>query len=171
MSRTFRFHRSMACVALAVIFMSGTVSANTLGPSGLPLPRFVSIKSAKANVRVGPGRDYDVKWTFVRRGVPVEIYEEYGNWRRIRDRDGEDGWIFAPLLSGRRSALVEPWPGGVAARLRTGPRGSVVAVLEPDVPVKLRECDGKWCQAATTAMSGFVRQSRLWGVYPGEHFD
>lgn len=171
MSRTFRFHGITACVALAAVLMSGSVSANTSGPSGLPLPRFVSLKSAKANVRVGPGTDYNLKWTYVRRGLPVEIFEEYGNWRRIRDWSGEDGWMLAPLLSGRRTALVEPWLGGVPAQLRTGPGGPIVAVLEPGVTLRLHECDGKWCEASTKSVSGFVRQKRLWGVYPGERFD
>lgn len=171
MSRTLRSHRLTASVALAVMMMSSSVSANTGSASGLPLPRFVSLKSGKANVRVGPDTDYDVKWTYVRRGLPVEIFEEYGNWRRIRDWSGEDGWIFAPMLSGRRTALVEPWTGGKPARLRSGPGGAIMAVLEPGVALKLRACDGKWCKAATSSLSGFVRQSLLWGVYPGESFN
>lgn len=174
MSRTSRFHGMAACVALAAMLVSGGVSASTNGPSGLPLPRFASLKSAKANVRVGPGTDYDLKWTYVRRGLPVEIFEEYGNWRRIRDWSGEAGWVMSPLLSGRRTALVEPWDGGEAAKLRTHPDGAVVAVLEPGVPLKLSECDGTWCEASTSSkrsLSGYVRQERLWGVYPGEHFN
>ncbi len=160
-----------ACVALVALLLPGAASANIRGPSGLPLPRFVSVKSSKVNVRHGPGTDYAVKWSFVRRGLPVEIYQEYGNWRRIRDWTGEDGWIFGPLLSGRRTALVEPWSGGVSARLRKRPDGPVTAVLEPGVVVRLRGCDGRWCEVATSRVSGFVKQNRLWGVYPGERFD
>lgn len=171
MSRTLRFHRVAAWVALAALLLPEAASAGLRGPSGLPLPRFVSVKAAEANVRFGPGTGYGVKWTFVRRGLPVEIYQEFGNWRRIRDWTGEDGWIFGPLLSGRRTALVEPWTGGDAARLRKRPGGRVVAVLEPDVVVRLRGCDGTWCEVATSSVSGFVRQERLWGVYPGEKID
>ena len=171
MSRTFRFRCVAASVALSVLLASEAAAAGLRGPSGLPLPRFVSVKSAEVNVRLGPGTDYAVKWSFVRRGLPVEIYQEYGNWRRIRDWTGEDGWIFGPLLSGRRTALVEPWSNGDAARLRKRPGGRVVAVLEPDVVVRLRGCDGKWCKVATSSVSGFVRQERLWGVYPGEKID
>lgn len=171
MSRIFRVHCVAASVALVAMLLPEAVSASLRGPSGLPLPRFVSVKSSKVNVRHGPGTDYAVKWSFVRRGLPVEIYQEYGNWRRIRDWTGEDGWIFGPLLSGRRTALVEPWSGGDAARLRKRPDGPVAAVLEPGVIVRLRECDGGWCEVATSKVSGFVKQDRLWGVYPGERFD
>lgn len=171
MSRIFRFRCVAASVALSVLLASEAAAAGLRGPSGLPLPRFVSVKAAEANVRLGPGTSYGVKWTFVRHGLPVEIYQEFGNWRRIRDWTGEDGWIFGPLLSGRRTALVEPWSDGDAAKLKTRPDGRVTAVLEPGVVVRLRGCDGTWCEVATSAVSGFVRQDRLWGVYPGERFD
>ena len=171
MSRPLRFHRVAAWLALAALLLPEAASAGLRGPSGLPLPRFVSVKAAEANVRFGPGTGYGVKWTFVRRGLPVEIYQEFGNWRRIRDWTGEDGWIFGPLLSGRRTALVEPWSDGDAAKLKTRPDGRVTAVREPGVVVRLRGCDGTWCEVATSAVSGFVRQDRLWGVYPGERFD
>ena len=77
--------------------------------SGLPLPRFVSLKSDEVNVRRGAGKEHDVLWTYHRAGLPVEIIAEWDNWRRIRDADGADGWVFHSLLSGRRSALVAPW--------------------------------------------------------------
>ncbi|MGT2466406.1 SH3 domain-containing protein [Mesorhizobium atlanticum] len=40
---------------------------------------------------------------------PLEIYQEYGNWRRVRDWDGSTGWIYHSLLSGRRTGIVAPW--------------------------------------------------------------
>ena len=36
-------------------------------PSGLPLPRFVSIRNAPVNVRVGPGTRYEIAWVRQRR--------------------------------------------------------------------------------------------------------
>ena len=81
----------------------------TTGASGLPVPRFVSLKSDRVNVRVGPSRERAVAWTFVQSGLPVEIIQEFENWRRIRDWEGKVGWVFHSLLSGRRTALVTPW--------------------------------------------------------------
>ena len=51
--------------------------------TGLPLPRFVSLKNSKTNVRRGPDRSYPIAWEFNRRGLPVEIIREYENWRQI----------------------------------------------------------------------------------------
>src|SRR5688572_779143 len=77
------------------------------GPaSGLQVPRFVSLKSDRVNVRGGPTKDHDVAWVFTRSGLPVEITAEFDNWRRIRDSEGSEGWVYHSLLSGRRTAVV-----------------------------------------------------------------
>ncbi|WP_131868335.1 MULTISPECIES: SH3 domain-containing protein [unclassified Bradyrhizobium] len=151
----------------------GSASGSELGDrSGLPIPRFVSVKSKPANVRAGPGVDYPLRWTFVRRNLPVEILAEFGNWRRIRDADGEEGWILAALLSSRRTALVAPWSAAKPVRLRKHSRSNaaVNAVVEPRVLVRVDTCAGRWCYVRAETFSGYVLQSRLWGVYPGEVF-
>jgi SH3-like domain-containing protein len=81
------------------------------GPSsGLPVPRFVSLKSDRVHVRGGPSRDHDIAWLFTRAGLPVEVTAEYDNWRRIRDWEGAEGWVYHTLLSGKRTALVAARP-------------------------------------------------------------
>src|ERR1039457_7668026 len=83
-------------------------SANdsALPSSGLPLPRYVSLKSDHVNVRAGPTKDNDVAWIYTRSGLPVEITAEFENWRRVRDSEGAEGWVYHSLLSGRRTAVV-----------------------------------------------------------------
>ncbi len=76
--------------------------------SGLPVPRFVSLKSDRVNVRAGPTKDHDVRWVYTRAGMPVEITAEFENWRRIRDWEGAEGWVYHSLLSGKRTAVVVP---------------------------------------------------------------
>src|SRR5512147_860147 len=76
--------------------------------SGLPIPRYVSLKSDHVNVRAGPTKDNDVAWVYTRAGLPVEITAEFENWRRIRDWEGAEGWVYHSLLSGKRTATVVP---------------------------------------------------------------
>jgi SH3-like domain-containing protein len=150
----------------------GTAPQVTMGPSGLPLPRFVTLRSARANLRVGPGTDYAVLWQYVRSGLPLEIIQEYDNWRRVRDSDGTEGWVNQSLLSGNRTGAVAPWEKGkkAALPLHAEPNDSarVVARLEPGLIGIVRTCDGEWCQMEFSGVRGWIRQSRLWGVYPGE---
>ena len=81
--------------------------ATTARPAGLPVPRFVSLKADRVNVRGGPDKDHDVSWIYTRVGWPVEITAEFENWRRIRDSDGSEGWVYHSLLSGKRTAAVQ----------------------------------------------------------------
>jgi SH3-like domain-containing protein len=140
--------------------------------TGLPLPRFVSLKSNNVNVRRGPGQGYDIAFTFVLAGLPVEIVEEFDNWRKIRDSDGSEGWVFHSLLSGKRTALVAPWAGEgqFAAHSAAEASAQVVAYLEPRVVSEVEECTGTWCLVSGQGFRGWIEQERLWGVYPGETF-
>src|SRR6266542_3180759 len=105
-----RWFRIALCVALAMLV--GLVAAgaaeqlSTGSASGLPVPRFVSLKSDRVNVRAGPTRDHDVTWVYTRAALPVEVTAEFENWRRIRDWEGAEGWVYHSLLSGRRTAIV-----------------------------------------------------------------
>lgn len=145
------------------------------GGSGLPLPRFVSLKSDKVNVHQGPSRDHRVSWTFTRAGLPVEITAEFENWRRIRDSEGAEGWVQQGLLSGRRTALVAPWAKKQFFDMlaRANPGSDIRARLESGVLVSLRSCDGRFCRVITAAdgVEGYMRQEQLWGVYPNEKVD
>lgn len=141
--------------------------------SGLPVPRFVSLKADKVNVRSGPTRDHAVAWVFTRAGLPVEITAEFETWRRIRDADGAEGWVYHSMLSARRTALVSPWSKGEPTALREQPTAdsAIKAKLEPGVLGKVDHCNGKWCRFFDSGFDGYVEQERLWGVYPGEKID
>jgi len=142
------------------------------GPSGLPLPRFVSLKSGRVNVRTGPGINYAVEWLYLKAGLPMEILQEYDNWRRVRDSEGAEGWVNQSLLSGKRTALVAPWQKGkdIHVNLMYEPdaKSSVVAILEPGVVGKIKTCNGVWCEASFDGNSGWISQSLIWGAYPDE---
>lgn len=168
-----------SCLALAFgllavwsAFSSVPASAQsvTTGTSGLPVPRFVSLKSDRVNVRRGPGRDHEVVWIFVRAGLPVEVVQEFENWRRIRDSNGEEGWVFHSLLSGRRSALVAPWEKveSLSVHVEADTASKVSAFVQPGVLADVHECANKWCRIGAETWSGWIEQKKLWGVYPDE---
>ncbi|WP_353074473.1 SH3 domain-containing protein [Pseudochrobactrum kiredjianiae] len=154
----------------------GEASSANLGASGLPVPRFVSLKPARVNIRVGPGRDYAVSWLYTKSGLPVEIIQEYDNWRRIRDVDGTEGWVYQSLLAGKRTAIVAPWQRGKSENLidlyaSASDTARIVARAEAGVIGNIRECTGKWCQIETQGTRGWIKQALIWGAYPDEVFD
>ena len=143
--------------------------------TGMTVPRFVSLKSDRVNLRNGPGTDYPTSWVFRRAGMPVEIVKEFETWRQIRDSEGATGWVLHSMLSGRRTALVLPWElkqdkPAPQVQLRSDDNGGgrVVAVIEAGVIANVQSCDRRWCFVVIGDYRGYVEQDKLWGVYAGE---
>ncbi len=160
--------------AAATIASDQTASINPAsaitGPSGLPLPRFVSLKADKVNVRRGPSSDHKVAWMFQRKGLPIEIVAEFENWRRVRDSEGEEGWVLQNMLTGKRTALVAPWRSGQMIPIfsRKVQGGDLVARVSAGVVGEVESCTGEWCYISAGGYEGYIEQIMLWGVYPGE---
>jgi len=169
---------SLAAAALAAVLgiaigagaarAAGDVAAGSA--SGLPVPRFVSLKPDRVNVRGGPTRDHDVTFVYTRAGLPVEITAESDNWRRIRDWEGSEGWVYHSLLSGRRTAVVMPKDKTALVPLRDSAdaNSAIVARLQAGVLAAVKHCTGSWCRIAGAGFDGWVVQEQLWGVYPNE---
>jgi SH3-like domain-containing protein len=163
-------------ICLAMALAAGPAIAaqteETSRPSGLPVPRFVSLKSERVNVRSGPTKDTDVSWVYTRVGLPVEIIDEYDNWRRIRDAQGGEGWVLHSLLSGKRTALVSPVAKGVddfvPIHASADLKSAITARLQGGVIATVRQCDGHWCRITGEGFDGWIEQPRLWGVYHDE---
>jgi SH3-like domain-containing protein len=176
-------HLVLALVPAMALVGAGVGAAAQEGGVGpvtkLPLPRYVSLKTDRVNLREGPSKDHRTLWVFQRAGLPVEIVAEFETWRRIRDAEGTEGWVLHSLLSGRRTALVMPWAKGESAPVplyeRADDKAEVLARLQAGVIASIKQCTGTWCRIAISPaagqggdVDGFLKQDRLWGVYPNE---
>jgi SH3-like domain-containing protein len=178
--RRSAFHAAIAflmCALASLISGASPVQpalADQLGSaSGLPVPRYVSLKSDRVNLREGPSKDHRTIWVFQRAGLPVEITAESETWRRIRDSEGTEGWVLHSLLSGRRTVLVAPWKKNETLLLYGKPSDKTdpVARLQVNVIAGLGKCDGTWCRISGEGFDGYIQQSNLWGVYPNEKIE
>jgi len=156
----------------AFVFGSGiggqmmTAPSSGAAENALPVPRFVSLRASKVNMRTGPGVHYPVEWVFVRKGTPVEIVAEFENWRKVRNWQGTEGWVYRGLLSSRRAMVTT----GERRALRGDPslEAKVVAQVEPGVYGWIEKCEGKWCRLAVVGITGWLQRFEFWGVYPEE---
>jgi len=138
--------------------------------TGLPVPRFVSLRADTAYVRAGPALRYPVKWVYRRDRLPVEIVQEFENWRKIRDHDGEEGWIHQSLLSGQRTAIIAA-DAVVLLRDNYSDNARPVARVEPNVVADIQRCEGGWCRIAAGSYRGWIERNLLWGIYPEEELN
>src|SRR5512138_1583238 len=116
------------------------------GRTGLPLPRFVTLRADEVNLRTGPGTRYPIDWVYRRRGMPVEIVDEFDTWRRIRDWQGTEGWVHQSMVQGQRGILVT----GMRHTLRRRPEADAPGVARIDAGVVgvLQRCQGDWCEVS-----------------------
>ena len=138
--------------------------------SGLPVPRFVTLKNDEVNVRTGPGTRYPIQWVYRRAGMPVEVIEEYDLWRKIRDVEGTTGWVHKTMLDGKRAVMIK---GKEAQIMRLEPEASGKPLLktEPMVTARLMECQPDWCRIQVSGKKGWMEKKHLWGVDPKETFE
>jgi SH3-like domain-containing protein len=176
-SRLTGFARLIGSASILLLATAVNAQSAPGAPSGtgLPLPRFVSLKSDRVNLRSGPGTDYPTGWVYRRAGLPLEVVKEFEGWRQIRDADGVEGWVLQSFLSGRRTGLVLPWErkGGKAPPVAPiyasdSTSSSIVANVEAGVIANLHACDGRWCEVSIGNYRGYIEQKKLWGVYEGE---
>ena len=143
---------------------------SVLNPTGLPIPRFVSLKYGDVNMRVGPGKQYPIRYTYHRAHLPVRIIEEFAHWRKIEDFEGTRGWVHKGAVDGKRTVLVT---GREPQTLYSHPDTTSTPVLkaEPKVVGILKECQPDWCRIEIDDHKGWIRKTDIWGIKREEVFD
>ena len=156
-------------LTLAIAFSAASLAA----PAGAAddekkPPYFESIKSDPVYMREGPSNEHKVKWIYHRKGLPVEVLAEYDVWRRVRDQDGEIGWMHVAMLSRDRTAVVE---GKTMVPLHRDKEATspVVAQAQPGAIGRIRSCTDTACQLNFNGVNGWIARSSLWGLYDDEH--
>lgn len=163
---------TILCVLFLCLVGAGVVraqSSDAFRSTDYPLPRFASMAAGEAFVRAGPGRKFPVKWVLKKKQMPVEIVLEYDAWRKIKDVDGDEGWVHQSLLSGRRTGVVK---SDTVVPLYRKPKvdSQVLVNLEPFVVIALEECKQSWCKVNASGYKGWVYKPNIWGVYADEVF-
>ena len=142
----------------------------SLRSTDLPLPRFVSLNSDKVYVRTGPANRYPIKWVYQKRNMPVEIIQEFENWRKVRDFETGEGWIHQSMLSGERTALIKS-EDLVPLREDANTGARMVARIEPYALASLEKCASEWCRVEAGSYHGWIERNFLWGIYEDEDFN
>lgn len=163
-------HIAVFCLMLVFTPVAGFAgeeedNGNALSASGLPVPRFVVLKFDEVNLRTGPGSRYPIRWVYKHKYMPMEVIEEFGHWRKLRDIQGDEGWAHKSQLSGTRMAIFRE----DTALLRYPETDAPPMIrVKKGVIGQLLECDMQWCEVQVQSYKCWVQKQKLWGVYPRE---
>ncbi len=144
-----------------------SLASGTTGGSGALIPRFVSLKSDEVNVRKGPGTRYPILWVYRRANMPLEIIEEFEEWRKIRDAENTIGWVHRTMLEGSRNAIIKGKKPQIV-RIDHEKDAKPLLKIEPTVIVSLLKCTKSWCRIKVNGSKGWIEKRKLWGVYSEE---
>lgn len=164
-------HRRPLPALLLILALVAAALPAVAQETGLPLPRFVSLRADEVNMRTGPGVQYPVEWVYHRENLPVEILREYRTWRLVRDWQGAQGWIHQSMLSGRRTFMV--LTAERTLRARPDAKSGAVARLEPNVIGEVENCpdSGGWCRVRVGGRDGWLRRVEVFGIKSDEVID
>jgi SH3-like domain-containing protein len=154
---------------LAVCFLplSSVLAAETVADTqhteSRALPRFVSIRTKEINIRTGPGERYPIDWVMkAAKGWPLQVVAEYENWRKIKDWEGNIGWVHRAMLNNDHSGVVQV----EMTMLRNAPSDTAppLAHVKMGVRAEIKKCENSWCEVKFEAGEGWLPAKTLWGA-------
>lgn len=153
----------LAAFCALLIPAAAAAQAARVTPSGLPVPRYVTLKFGSVNARAGPGDDYRALWVYQVRGLPVQVIAESSEWRRICDPERGVAWVHMRTTDGRRNVMRAAAP---ALPVKSAPRDDsrTIALLQPRALAALQRCEAGWCRVKADGVTGWVPAAAVWGA-------
>jgi len=131
-----------------------------------PVPRFETLRWAEVNGRTGPSLSSPIAWQYNRKGLPVMVVKESGEWYRVRDPAGDEVWIHKRMLAEGSTAMVTRT---VILASSTARNAEGVAELGKGVLVEVNSCDSTLCEVEAAGYRGWMPRSSLWGAGSGNY--
>lgn len=119
-----------------------------------------SIKTPEANIRSGPGTQYEWMWQ-VGKYFPIEVVQKKGNWYLFRDFEGDEGWIHNSLLD--KAPTVVTVKEKCNVRSGPGTDDPILFSVGLGIPFKVLERKGNWIRVEhADGDQGWIHQSLVW---------
>ena len=131
--------------------------------TGLEIPRYVSLKSNDANIRVGPSTNYPIAIKYIQKNYPLKILEEYDDWRKIEDFTKNNGWIHKSLISGNRTAIIVS-NNDDKIKIFNTIEGIKIGNIGKGNIVSINKCKIDWCSISFNKFKGWIYKKNIWGV-------
>ena len=121
-----------------------------------------SLKNTKVNVRLGPSKNYPIKFVYEKKYLPVVIIDEHYNWRKVKDYDNDTGWIHISQLSKIITTVTTKDNQVVysSPSIYSKPK----AKLEIYQVLTIKKCNLKWCEIKNAKINGWIKKEYLWAI-------
>ena len=159
----------MKCILVIVLIISlYKVSYAEIGKeTGLKIPRYISVKSNDANIRIGPSKNYPIVLKFIKKNYPLKIIEEYKEWRKVEDFEKNTGWMHKSLISGKRTGMILS-DNYKEIRVLNSIDGSAIGSIGKNNIVLINKCKINWCSITINDYKGWIKKKNIWGIEKNE---
>jgi len=147
--------RPLVALALAAFVFIGVPLVSTAQAGEM-----VSV-TKRANMRAGSGTQHEALWV-LETGYPLSVTSRRGNWLKVKDFEGDVGWVYRPLTAKRPHVVVKVEvanlrnaPSTRARRIGQAEYGEVLRTVKHRAGwVQVRQADG---------LTGWIARQLLWG--------
>ena len=96
-----------------------------------------------------------------KKNLPILIINEHGNWREIRDIDGDETWMHISMISNKKTFINNKEQN----LLKYKDNSNIVnAIVKRGVVGKILNCDEIFCKVKIKTYKGWVEKKYLWGI-------
>ena len=95
--------------------------------------------------------------------LPIEIIDEYRNWRKIKDINNNIGWLHKNLIKGERYSIIKK-----KSLIYNFPGGNIIGEVGKNNISKINKCLIKWCLINIKKKKMWIKKNELWGIYKNE---
>ena len=149
------YYNFLVIFFLIIFFIQKSLASESLN--------FLSLKNNEVNVRVGPSKEYPIKFIYKKKYLPLEVLDKSETWRKIKDFENNSGWIHISQLSKKKSAINI----NNNSLLYKKPTifSKPIAKLEIGRLVLIKKCKEEWCKISSGGFSGWIFKGSLWGKF------
>jgi SH3-like domain-containing protein len=128
--------------------------------------KMMSVKSDKATLLSGPGKNFSAKYEYDK-GFPVKVISSKGDWVKIEDFESESGWINKATLAYRKTVIVKANKNTEnKINIRSGPGNTNTIIGQAYYGVVFEKLEQKsdWVKVQhDSGLTGWVINTFLWG--------
>ena len=120
----------------------------------------LTVSTSKANIRSGPGTNYDIIWK-VEKYHPLSIIDKSNAWYFFKDFEGDEGWIHKSLLDGTPAVITRT----DKCNVRTGPgvKHEILFKVGKGIPFKVLQEKKNWLHIKhADGDKGWIHKSLVW---------
>lgn len=141
-------------------FISTIILLGIFLSTGVAQAERMAVTSTVANIRSGPGTDYEVLWN-VEKYYPIVIIKKSDNWLLFRDFEGDQGWIHLSLLGKIPTVITS----SDQCNIRSGPGtdNKILFTVGRGIPFKIIQSKGNWLQIEhADGDKGWIHKTLVW---------